>query len=96
MVPDSGFWVVRFGQALEKMTEEGAAVEKPFEHKQLRFRFPELERSGRMVCQITNLSHTYGPKVGAGVYGRVFVALGLYSGIWGLGGFEGLGAFGAF
>ena len=65
------------------MTEEGAAVEKPFEHKQLRFRFPELERSGRMVCQITNLSHGYGPKVGVWVYVRIFRGFGFMFGFLG-------------
>ncbi|CAI5998444.1 unnamed protein product [Closterium sp. NIES-64] len=45
-------------KALERLQEEGA-VEKPFERKQMRFRFPELERSGRITVQIANLSHSY-------------------------------------
>eukprot|EP00850_Spirogloea_muscicola_P018360 SM000167S02973 [mRNA] locus=s167:227169:231725:+ [translate_table: standard] len=48
---------------LERMQEEGQLVEKPFEHKQLKFRFPELERSGRVVVEINNLHHHYGNKV---------------------------------
>eukprot|EP00271_Cylindrocystis_brebissonii_P008105 TRINITY_DN22134_c0_g1_i1.p1 TRINITY_DN22134_c0_g1~~TRINITY_DN22134_c0_g1_i1.p1 ORF type:complete len:766 (+),score=152.08 TRINITY_DN22134_c0_g1_i1:237-2534(+) len=47
---------------LEKMQEDGKVVEKPFERKQLRFRFPELERSGRTVVDIVNLTHSYGAK----------------------------------
>jgi len=39
-------------------------VEKPFERKQMRFRFPELDRSGRIVVQIAGLSHNFGEKVG--------------------------------
>ncbi|CAM6105859.1 unnamed protein product [Calypogeia fissa] len=34
---------------LEKMQEEGQIVEKPFEAKEMKFRFPELERSGKTV-----------------------------------------------
>ncbi|CAI5470278.1 unnamed protein product, partial [Closterium sp. Yama58-4] len=45
-------------KALERLQVEGA-VEKPFERKQMRFRFPELERSGRITVQIANLSHSY-------------------------------------
>lgn len=47
---------------LEKMQEAGMAVEKPFERKQMRFRFPELDRSGRVVIEIAGLSHSYGDK----------------------------------
>lgn len=48
-------------KALERL-QDGGAVEKPFERKQMRFRFPELERSGRITIQIANLSHNYGQK----------------------------------
>ncbi|GJP60852.1 hypothetical protein CLOP_g16724 [Closterium sp. NIES-67] len=50
-------------KALERMQEDGA-VEKPFERKQMRFRFPELERSGRITVQVANLSHSYVQKNG--------------------------------
>ncbi|KAL2610778.1 hypothetical protein R1flu_022470 [Riccia fluitans] len=43
---------------LEKI-QDGQLVEKPFEHKQLKFRFPELERSGKTVLEIDNLCHEY-------------------------------------
>lgn len=48
---------------LEKMQEDGKIVDKPFERKQLRFRFPELERSGRTVVDVKNLSHSYSSKM---------------------------------
>lgn len=51
-------------QQLEKMESEGQIVEKPFERKPLKFRFPELERSGRTVVQIKNLGFRYDDKVG--------------------------------
>lgn len=43
--------------------QEGQLVEKPFERKPLRFRFPELERSGRTVFEIKNLGVRYDDKV---------------------------------
>lgn len=45
------------------MQEEGQLVEKPFERKPLKFRFPELERSGRTVFEIKNLGVRYDDKV---------------------------------
>ena len=50
-------------QQLEKMQEEGQLVEKPFERKALRFRFPELERSGRTVLEIKKMCFHYDDKV---------------------------------
>ncbi|KAG6543893.1 hypothetical protein Mapa_014733 [Marchantia paleacea] len=43
--------------------QDGQLVEKPFEHKQLKFRFPELERSGKTVLEIDNLCHRYDGKI---------------------------------
>ncbi|KAG0600852.1 hypothetical protein M758_11G066000 [Ceratodon purpureus] len=48
---------------LEKMQDEGQIVEKPFERKPLKFRFPELERSGRTVVEIKKLGFRYDDKV---------------------------------
>ncbi|CAM6099247.1 unnamed protein product [Calypogeia fissa] len=48
---------------LEKMQEEGQIVEKPFEAKQMKFRFPELERSGKTVVEVDGLCHQYDDKV---------------------------------
>ena len=45
------------------MEEEGQMVEKPFERKPLKFRFPELERSGRTVVEIKNMGFRYDDKV---------------------------------
>lgn len=50
-------------QQLEKMQDEGQIVEKPFERKPLKFRFPELERSGKTVVEIKKLSFRYDDKV---------------------------------
>lgn len=50
-------------QQLEKMQDEGQIVEKPFERKPLKFRFPELERSGKTVVEIKNLGFRYDDKV---------------------------------
>ncbi|CAL9121791.1 unnamed protein product [Musa acuminata var. zebrina] len=47
---------------LEKLKEEGQ-VEKPFQRKQLKIRFPERGRSGRTVLTIKNLNFGYGDKV---------------------------------
>ncbi|URD93163.1 ABC transporter F family member [Musa troglodytarum] len=43
----------------EKLQEEGQ-VEKPFERKQLKIRFPEHGRSGRTVLMVKNLNFGYG------------------------------------
>ncbi|XP_042438004.1 ABC transporter F family member 5-like [Zingiber officinale] len=47
---------------LEKLQEEGQ-IEKPFQRKQLKIRFPERGRSGRMVLTIKNLKFGYDDKV---------------------------------
>lgn len=49
-------------QKLEKLQEEGQ-IEKPFQRKQLKIRFPERGRSGRMVLTIKNLNFGYDDKV---------------------------------
>lgn len=43
---------------LEKLQDENS-VEKPFEHKPIKFRFPALERSGNTVVMIKNLAFEY-------------------------------------
>ena len=43
---------------MEKIQNEGQ-VEKPFEHKSIRFRFPEMERSGLIVAEIKKLYLEY-------------------------------------
>ncbi|KAK1302491.1 ABC transporter F family member 5 [Acorus calamus] len=47
---------------LEKLQEEDQ-VEKPFQRKQIKFRFPERGRSGRSVVAIKNLEFNYEDKV---------------------------------
>ncbi|CAL9054695.1 ABC transporter F family member 5 isoform X2 [Musa acuminata AAA Group] len=47
---------------LEKLQGEGQ-VEKPFQRKQLKIRFPERGRSGRTVLTIKNLNYGYDDKV---------------------------------
>ncbi|KAJ6792941.1 ABC transporter F family member 5-like [Iris pallida] len=47
---------------LEKLLEEGQ-VEKPFQRKQMKFRFPERGRSGRTVLMINNLQFGYGDEM---------------------------------
>lgn len=47
---------------LEKLQDE-EQVEKPFQRKQIKFRFPERGRSGRSVAMIKNLEFGYGDKV---------------------------------
>ncbi|XP_072979709.1 ABC transporter F family member 2-like [Typha angustifolia] len=47
---------------LEKLQEEGQ-VEKPFQRKQLKIRFPERGRSGRTVLMLKNLEFGYGDEV---------------------------------
>ncbi|KAK1289197.1 ABC transporter F family member 5 [Acorus calamus] len=47
---------------LEKLQEEDQ-VEKPFQRKQIRFRFPERGRSGRSVVTIKNLEFSYEDQV---------------------------------
>ena len=49
-------------QKLEKLQGEGQ-VEKPFQRKQLKIRFPERGRSGRTVLTIKNLNYGYDDKV---------------------------------
>ncbi|KAF8411562.1 hypothetical protein HHK36_004117 [Tetracentron sinense] len=47
---------------LEKLQEEDQ-IEKPFERKQTKIRFPERGRSGKFVAAIKNLEFGYGEKV---------------------------------
>ncbi|KAG1334489.1 ABC transporter F family member 2 [Cocos nucifera] len=47
---------------LEKLQEEGQ-VEKPFQRKQMKIRFPERGRSGRTVLMMKNLQFGYGDEV---------------------------------
>lgn len=47
---------------LEKLQEEDQ-IEKPFQRKQLKIRFPERGRSGKYVAQIKNLQFAYEDKV---------------------------------
>uniref|UniRef100_A0A2P2K7I6 Uncharacterized protein MANES_12G143100 n=1 Tax=Rhizophora mucronata TaxID=61149 RepID=A0A2P2K7I6_RHIMU len=47
---------------LERLQEEDQ-VEKPFQRKQMKIRFPERGRSGRSVVTISNLDFNYGDKV---------------------------------
>lgn len=47
---------------LDKLQEDGQ-IEKPFERKQMRIRFPERGRSGRSVVTIKNLEFGFGDKV---------------------------------
>nr|CAD1822528.1 unnamed protein product [Ananas comosus var. bracteatus] len=47
---------------LERLQEEGK-IEKPFQRKQLKIRFPERGRSGRTVLMMKNLEFGYGDKV---------------------------------
>jgi len=45
------------------MHQDGSIIEKPFERKALKFRFPELERSGKRVLEVRNLNFEYDGKV---------------------------------
>lgn len=54
-------FVVAF-QKLEKLQEENQ-IEKPFQRKQMKFRFPERGRSGRSVIMVKNLEFGYSDKV---------------------------------
>ncbi|XP_068641246.1 ABC transporter F family member 5-like isoform X2 [Aristolochia californica] len=47
---------------LEKLLEE-EQIEKPFQRKQIKFRFPERGRSGRSVVTISNLEFGYGDQL---------------------------------
>ncbi|CAA7401075.1 unnamed protein product [Spirodela intermedia] len=47
---------------LEKLQEEGQ-IEKPFQRKQMKIRFPERGRSGRDVVMINNLEFSYGDEM---------------------------------
>lgn len=49
-------------QKLEKLQEEDQ-IEKPFQRKQLRIRFPERGRSGKYVAQVKNLDFGFEDKV---------------------------------
>lgn len=49
-------------QKLERLKEEDQ-VEKPFQRKQMKIRFPERGRSGRSVITIKNLEFEYEDKV---------------------------------
>lgn len=49
-------------QKLEKLEEE-ELVEKPFQRKQMKIRFPERGRSGRSVVTIKNLEFGFEDKV---------------------------------
>lgn len=46
------------GKQLEKIQNEDQ-VERPFEHKAIRFRFPEMERSGLIVAEVKKLRMEY-------------------------------------
>lgn len=46
------------GKQLERIQNE-EQIEKPFEHKSIRFRFPEMERSGLVVAEIKKLRMEY-------------------------------------
>ncbi|XP_042512974.1 ABC transporter F family member 5-like [Macadamia integrifolia] len=48
---------------LDKLQEGEQQIEKPFQRKQIRFRFPERGRSGLSVITIKNLEFGYGDKV---------------------------------
>eukprot|EP00242_Pyramimonas_sp_CCMP2087_P017790 CAMPEP_0198213512 /NCGR_PEP_ID=MMETSP1445-20131203/28911_1 /TAXON_ID=36898 /ORGANISM="Pyramimonas sp., Strain CCMP2087" /LENGTH=718 /DNA_ID=CAMNT_0043888171 /DNA_START=76 /DNA_END=2232 /DNA_ORIENTATION=+ len=50
-------------KALEKMKSEGEMIEKPFIQKKRMYRFPQSEKSGRVVARVENMSHNYGNKV---------------------------------
>ncbi|KAF9587073.1 hypothetical protein IFM89_039759 [Coptis chinensis] len=52
----------REGMKLEKLQEE-EQIEKPFQRKQLKIRFPERGRSGKFVVQMKNLEFGFGDKV---------------------------------
>ena len=47
---------------MEKLEKEGL-IEKPFQRKQLKIRFPERGRSGRTVLAIKNLQFGFEDKV---------------------------------
>ncbi|KAL0909118.1 hypothetical protein M5K25_023649 [Dendrobium thyrsiflorum] len=47
---------------LEKLQDDGL-IEKPFQRKQLKIRFPERGRSGRTVLTITNLDFGFGDEM---------------------------------
>lgn len=49
-------------QKLERLQEE-ELVEKPFERKQMKIRFPERGRSGRSVVTIKNLEFGFEDEV---------------------------------
>jgi len=53
---------ILFQQKLEKLEKEGL-IEKPFQRKQLKIRFPERGRSGRTVLAINNLQFGFEDKV---------------------------------
>lgn len=57
-------FVYNFGQQqkLERLQED-ELVEKPFQRKQMKIRFPERGRSGRSVVSIKNLEFGFGDKV---------------------------------
>ncbi|KAI5066147.1 hypothetical protein GOP47_0018771 [Adiantum capillus-veneris] len=46
------------GKQLEKIQNEDQ-IERPFEHKSIKFRFPEMERSGLIVAEIKKLRMEY-------------------------------------
>ncbi|XP_062007121.1 ABC transporter F family member 5-like [Rosa rugosa] len=50
------------GKKLEKLQEEDL-VERPFQRKQMKIRFPERGRSGRFVATLKNLEAGFGDKV---------------------------------
>lgn len=49
-------------QKLERLQEEGQ-IEKPFQRKQMKIRFPERGRSGRTVLMLKNLEFGYEDEV---------------------------------
>jgi hypothetical protein len=42
-------------KALEKMKSEGEMIEKPFIQKKRMYRFPQSEKSGRVVARVENM-----------------------------------------
>eukprot|EP01026_Neomeris_dumetosa_P057442 TRINITY_DN528_c0_g2_i2.p1 TRINITY_DN528_c0_g2~~TRINITY_DN528_c0_g2_i2.p1 ORF type:complete len:439 (-),score=81.31 TRINITY_DN528_c0_g2_i2:305-1567(-) len=44
---------------LEKLKSEGTLVQKPFVNKKRSFRFPEVEKMGKVAVQVENVTHGY-------------------------------------
>jgi len=56
------FFLFAWQQKLERLQEE-ELVEKPFERKQMKIKFPERGKSGRSVVTIKNLEFGFEDKV---------------------------------